>query len=164
MEQIQITNDYSTQNNNLNYLIDTIFTNVNRLFVLSFPRNNNTDNRYSYSNYYVPKVEINDFNILIDGNSFFDLLVKNIEEAYEKIIEISNNNDYTTGNLLGFGYFLKNYKLIVIDLSKQTKLKDPRQINFIGKLLRNTGAAMFFIIKKSEETTVNFSQNSVIII
>ena len=105
MEQIQITNDYSTQNNNLNYLIDTIFTNVNRLFVLSFPRNNNTDNRYSYSNYYVPKVEINDFNILIDGNSFFDLLVKNIEEAYEKIIEISNNNDYTTGNLLGFGYF-----------------------------------------------------------
>ena len=105
MEQIQITNDYSTQNNNLNYLIDTIFTHVNRLFVLSFPRNNNTDNRYSYSNYYVPKVEINDFNILIDGNSFFDLLVKNIEEAYEKIIEISNNNDYTTGNLLGFGYF-----------------------------------------------------------
>ena len=105
MEQIQITNDYSTQNNNLNYLIDTIFTNVNRLFVLSFPRNNNTDNRYSYSNYYVPKVEINDFNILIDGNSFFDLLVKNIEEAYKKIIEISNNNDYTTGNLLGFGYF-----------------------------------------------------------
>ena len=105
MEQIQITNDYSTQNNNLNYLIDTIFTNVNRLFVLSFPRNNNTDNRYSYSNYYVPKVEINDFNILIDGNSFFDLLVKNIEEAYEKIMEISNNNDYTTGNLLGFGYF-----------------------------------------------------------
>ena len=70
MEQIQITNDYSTQNNNLNYLIDTIFTNVNRLFVLSFPRNNNTDNRYSYSNYYVPKVEINDFNVLIDGKSF----------------------------------------------------------------------------------------------
>ena len=45
------------QNNNLNYLIDPTFTNVNRLFVLSFPRNNNTDSRYSYSNYYVPKVE-----------------------------------------------------------------------------------------------------------
>ena len=72
---------------------------------MSFPRNNNTDSRYSYSNYYVPKVEINDFNVLIDGNNFFDLLVKNMEEAYEKIIEMSNNNDYTTGNLLGFGYF-----------------------------------------------------------
>ena len=65
------------QNNNLNYLIDPTLTNVNRLFVLSFPRNNNTDSRYSYSNYYVPKVKINDFNVLIDGKSFFDLPVKN---------------------------------------------------------------------------------------
>ena len=76
------------QNNNLNYLIDPTFTNVNRLFVLSFPRNNNTDSRYSYSNYYVPKVKINDFNVLIDGKSFFDLPVKNEEEAYERIIEM----------------------------------------------------------------------------
>ena len=52
------------KNRNLNYLIDPTFTNVNRLFVLSFPRNNNTDSRYSYSNYYVPKVEINDFMLL----------------------------------------------------------------------------------------------------
>ena len=135
--------------------------NVNRLFVLSFPRNNNTDSRYSFSNYYVPKVKVNDFNVLIDGKSFFDLPVKNEEEAYEKIIEMSNNNDYTTGNLLDFAYFKKHYKLIAIDLSKQTKLKDPQQINFIGKLLKNTGATMFFIIEKSEETTFEFSQNSV---
>ena len=46
---------------------------------------------------------------------------------------MSNNNDYTTGNLLDFGYFKENYKLIAIDLSKQTKLKDPQQISFIGK-------------------------------
>ena len=49
------------QNNNLNYLIDPTFTNVNRLFVWSFPRNNITDSRYSYSNYYVAKIKINDF-------------------------------------------------------------------------------------------------------
>ena len=67
------------QNNNLNYLIDPTFTNVNRLFVLSFPRNNNTDSRYSFSNYYVPKVKVNDFSVLIDGKSFFDLSVKNDE-------------------------------------------------------------------------------------
>ena len=79
------------QNNNLNYLIDPTFTSVNRLFVLSFPRNNNTDSRYSFSNYYVPKVKDNDFNVLIDGKSFFDLSVKNDEEAYEKIIDMSNN-------------------------------------------------------------------------
>ena len=46
------------QNNNLDYLIDTTFTNVNRLFVLSFSKNNNTDNRDSFSGYYVPNVEI----------------------------------------------------------------------------------------------------------
>ena len=131
-----------SQNNNLNYLIDPTFTNVNRFFVLSFPRNNNTDSRYSYSNCYVAKVKINDFNVLTDGKIFFDLPVKNEEEAYEKIMEISNNNDYTTGNLLGFVYFTKNYKLIPIDLSKKTKLKDLQQINFIGKLLRNTGATI----------------------
>ena len=152
------------QNNNLNYLIDPTFTIVNRLFVLSFPKNNNTDSRYSFSNYYVPKVKVNDFNVLIDGKSFFDLSVKNDEEAYEKIIEMSNNNDYTTGNLLDYAYYKKHYRLIAIDLSKQTKLKDPQQINFIGKLLRNTGATMLFIIEKSEETTFNFSQNSVMIV
>ena len=60
------------------------------------------DHRDSFSHYYLPKVQIKDFNVLIDGKIFFDLLVKNEEEAYEKIIEMGNNNDYTTGNLLDF--------------------------------------------------------------
>ena len=75
---------------------------------------------------------------------------------------MSNNNDYTTGNLLDFAYFKENYKLIATDLSKQTKFKDPQQINFIEKLKnQDHRATMFFIIKKSKETTFNFSQNSV---
>ena len=77
------------------------------MFVLSFPRNNNPVSRYSYSNYYVAKIKNSDFNVLIDGKGFFDLPVKNEEETYEKIIEMSNNNDYTTGNLLDFPYFKK---------------------------------------------------------
>ena len=148
------------KNNNINFLFDPRFMNVNRLFVLSFPRNNNTDSRYSFSNYDVPKVRNNDFNVLLDGNTFFDLPVKNEEEAYEKSID---NNDYTTGNLLDYAYY-KKHKLIVIDLSKQTKLKDPQQINFIGEPLKNTGSTIFFIIEKSEETTFSFSQNSVTIV
>ena len=157
------------RNNNLNYLIDPTFTNVNKLFVLSFQRiageNNTTkDSRDSFSHYYIPNVRIKDFNVLIDGKSFFDFPVKNEEEAYEKNIDMSNNNDYTTGNLLDFAYFKENYKLIAIDLSKQTKLKDPQQINFIGKLEnQDHGATMFFIMEKSVETTFNFSQNSVTI-
>ena len=88
--------------------------------------------------------------------------VKNAEEADEKIIELSRNNDYTTDNSLDFVYFNKKYRLIAIDLSKQTKLKDPQQINFIGKLEgQNNGATMFFIIEKSEKTTFEFLQNSV---
>ena len=157
------------QNNNINYLIDPTFTNVNRLFVLPFQRiageiNTTKDYRDSFSHYFVPNVRKKDFNVLIDGKGFFDLPVKNEEEAYEKIIDMSNNNDYTTGNLLDFAYFKENYRLIAIDLSKQTKLKDPQQISFIGKLLATGGATMFFIIEKSEETTLNFSQNSVTII
>ena len=134
---------------------------VNRSFVLSFPRNSNTDSRNLFSNYYVTKVRTNDFNVLIDEKSFFDLPVKNEEEAFEKIID---NNDYTTGNLLDYAYYKKHYKLIAIDLSKQTKLKDPQEINFIEKLSRNTEATMFFIIERSEETTFSFSQNSVTIV
>ena len=71
------------KNNNLNYLIDPSFSNVNRLFVLSFE---NEDDRTSYYKYYVPSVEIKDYNVLIDGNAFFELPIKNIEETYEKVI------------------------------------------------------------------------------
>ena len=78
---------------------------------------------------------------------------------------MSNNNDYATGNLLDFAYFKENYKIIAINLSKQTKLKDPQQINFFEKL-ENQGheVTMFFIIEKSEETVLRFSQNSATII
>ena len=78
----------------------------------------------SFSDYYLPNVEIKDFNVLIDEKSLFDLPVKIEEETYKKIIEMSNNNEYTTGNLLDFAYFRENYKLIAIHLSKQTKLND----------------------------------------
>ena len=159
-----------SNNNNLNYLIDPAFTKVNRLFVLSFERieenNVKKDHRDSFSHYYVPNVEIKDFNVLIDGKSFFDLPVKSEEEAYEKSIEMSRVNDYTTGNILDFGYFKENYRLLAIELSKQTKLKDSQQINFIGELEgeNNEATIFFFIIEKSEETTLKFSQNSVTII
>ena len=79
---------------------------------------------------------------------------------------MSKNNDYTTDNLLDYEYFSKHYKLIAIDLSRQVELENPdfkQQINFIGKL-ENDKAAMYFIIEKTEETTFNFSQNSVDII
>ena len=101
-----------SNNNNSNYWIDPTFTNVNRLFVLSFARDNAGDDRDSFSDYYAPKIEIKDFNVIIDWKSFFDLPVKNEEEAYKNNNDMSNNNDYTTGNLLDFAYFKENYKLL----------------------------------------------------
>ena len=148
------------KNNNLNYLIDLTFSNVIRLFVLSFE---NENNRTSHYKYYVPSVEIKDYNVLIDGNAFFELLVKNIEETFEKNFQIKNHSGYyTRGNSLDYDYFKEHYKLIAIDLSKQIELENKdikQQINFIGNLEGDNGAVIFFIIEKSEETIIEFLQN-----
>ena len=154
-------------NNNLNLLVDLTFTNVNRLFVLAYLiGNNNNDNRKSFTQFYLPRVMIKDFNVIIDKLAFFDLPIKTEEEAYEKIIDISRNNEYTTGNLLDHDYFKKYYKLIAIDLSKQQVLQENedliQQINFIGRLNINAadgvGANVFVIIEKKENTILEFSQ------
>ena len=112
----------------------------------------------------MPKFDIKDFNLLIDGKPFFEIPVKNKEAAYEAIIEMSKNNDNTKCNLLDYKYFKDHYKLISIDLDKQIELENPdlkQQINFIGRLEENN-TTMFFIIEKKEETTIDFSQNSVV--
>ena len=77
-------------NNNLNILIDPTFTNVNRLFVLAYQT---ADDRQSFSEFYLPRVMIKDFNVIIDKLAFFDLPIKTEEEAYEKIIDICRNNE-----------------------------------------------------------------------
>ena len=104
---------------------------------------------------------VRDFNVIIDKLAFFDLPIKTEEEAYEKIIDISRNNEYTTGNLLDYDYFKKYYKLVVIDLSKQKVLQENedliQQINFIGRLTE--AANVFIIIEKNERTILEFSQN-----
>ena len=121
-KRVIIWNKYRSQmtteavNNNLNILIDPTFTNVNRLFVLAYQTAND---RQTYSQFYFPRVMVKDFNVIIDKLAFFDLPIKTEEEAYEKIIDISRNNEYTTGNLLDYDYFKKHHKLIAIDLSKQ---------------------------------------------
>ena len=159
-----IWNKYRSQmtieaiNNNLNILIDPTFTNINRLFVLAYQ---NADDRQSYSQFYLPNVMVKDFNVIIDQLAFFDLPIKTEEEAYEKIIDISRNNEYTTGNLSDYDYFKKYYKLIAIDLSKQQVLQENedliQQTNFSGKL--EEAANVFIIIEKKENTILEFSQN-----
>ena len=148
------------RNDNLNYLIDPTFRNVNRLFALSFE---NENVRTSYYKYYVPNVEIKDYNVLIDGEAFFELPVKSLEETYEKITQITDHSSYFKRlNLLDFEDFKEHYKLIAIDLSKQIELGDKelkQQFNFIGKLARAEGAFMFFTVeKKKKNQLLNFDK------
>ena len=146
-------------NNNLNILIDPTFTNVNRLSVLAYQ---DDVNRQSFSQFYLPRVMVKDVNVIIDKLAFFDLPIKTEEEAYEKIIDISKNNEYTTVNLLDYDYFKKYYEFIAIDLSKQQLLQENedliQQINkFVGRL--EEAANVFIIIEKKEHTILEFSQN-----
>ena len=146
-------------NNNLNILIDPAFANVNRLFVLAYGQDKN--DRQSFSRFYLPNVMVKDYNVIIDKLAFFDLPIKTEEEAYEKIIDISRSNEYTTGNLLDYDYFKKCYNLIAIDLSKQQVLQENKdliqQINFIVRLTK--AAKVFIIIEKKENAILEFSQN-----
>ena len=92
------------QNANLNHLIEPSFQGVNRLFVLAFE---NDAQRTSNKRYYIPNVEIKDYNVMIDGKNFFDQPVKNDNVTYENIRKIatSQGDDYTTGCLIDYIYF-----------------------------------------------------------
>ena len=92
------------KSNNLDYLIDPTFININRLFVLSFKNGDNDPTRDSFKKYSMSLVEMKDFNVLIDNKPFFDQPVKKKQEVYQKLIEMSRNDYYTTGNLLDFSY------------------------------------------------------------
>ena len=95
------------QNANVNYLIELSFQGVNRLLVLAFEHDDNNDWRTSNKRYYIPNVEIKDYNVMIDEKNIFDQPVKNDKVTYENIrkITIGQGDDYTTGCLLDYTYF-----------------------------------------------------------
>ena len=134
------------QNPNLNDLVEPSFQRVNRLFVLAFE---DDAQRTAHNSYYLPTLEIKDYNIMINGENFFDQPIKNNKVTYENIRKITTGqgDNYTTGCLLDYPYFIDTYKMIAVDLSKQQSLDvDPRaiqQINFTANLDR-AGNRCFF--------------------
>ena len=152
------------QNPNLNHLVEPSFQGVNRLFVLAFE---NDDDRTSDDQCYLPTVEIKDYNIMINGENFFDQPIKNNKVTYENIRKIATGqgDDYTTGCLLDYSYFADTYKMIAVDLSKQQALDaDPRaiqQINFTANLDRAGNTRVYFILEDTKETIRDFSQGTV---
>ena len=153
------------QNPNLNHLVEPSFEGVNRLFVLAFE---NDEDRTDHEKYYLPTVEIKDYNIVINGENFFDQPIKNNKVAYENIRKIATGQGddyYTTGCLLDYSYFANTYKIIAVDLSKQQALDaDPRaiqQINFTANLDRGGNTRVSFILEEARETILDFSQGIV---
>ena len=151
------------KDNNLDLVIGPTFRKINRLFVLSFRNGEDDPTRDFFDCYYISLVEIKDFHALIDNKQFFDQPVKYKQGAYEKLIEMTRNDKYATGNLLDYLYHQNYYKLIDIDLSRQKNRSIPQQIHFTRKLEKDDGAVMIFIAGKLQETILNFSLNSLIV-
>ena len=127
---------------------DTSLQGVNRLFVLSFE---NTTGWTSYKRYYLPEVEIKNFNVMTHDNI--------------RKIATSQGDDYTNGCLLDYPYFKNYYKMIATDLSKQQALDvDPKaikQINSTASLEGDVNTRIFFIIEEAKDTILDFSQETV---
>ena len=152
------------QNPNLNHLVEPSFQGINRFFVLAFENDND---RICDDEYYLPTVEIKDYNIVINGENLFDQPIKSNKISYDNIRKIATGqgDNYTTGCLLDYPYFADTYKMIAVNLSKQQALNaDPRaiqQINFTGNLDRAGNTRVYFILEEAKETILDFSQGTV---
>ena len=124
--------------------------------MLPFEHDNNSDWRTSNQRYYIPNVEIKDYNVMIDD--FFDQPINDMIKTYENIrnVTIGQGDDYTTGCLLDYTYFKKYYKMIALDLIKQQALDaDPKaipQINFTANLDRAGNRRYYFVVEEAKET------------
>ena len=134
------------------------------LFVLAFE---NDTHRTSAKGHYLPNIEIKDYNVMINGENFFDQPIKNNKVTYENITKIATlqGDGYTTGCLLDYPYFKNTYKMIAADLSKQQILDaDPRavqQIRFTANLDRAGSTRIYIILEEAKETILNFAQGTV---
>ena len=152
-------------------MLDSSYQGVKRVFVLAYynTESNNQVSIDSSKKYFLPRVKIENYNIEIDGRNFYDQPINDSIKQYDEIRKISTGqgDDYTTGCLLDFSYFEKNYRLIAVDLSKQKALDaDSRaiqQIIFTGKIkstVQNTRVIIFYILKQSNETMLEFSKGT----
>ena len=117
-----------------------------------------------YDKYFLPKLKIDNYHIEIDGRNFYDQPINDSIKQYDEIrkISIGPGDDYTNGCLLDFAYFIKKYRLIAVDLSKQKALDaDSRaiqQIIFTGKT--DNQIRVYYILEQSKETILEFSKGT----
>ena len=172
-EQSIYWNEYKTKEINENadanvfkYInLNPSFQGVNRLFVMAYNRANGQPTRNGQQKYYLPRIDLEKFNVIIDGRNFYDNPIESNIEKYRELkkVMIGKGEDYTTGSLLDFNYFDKNYKLVAVDLSKQKELDaDPRAIQQIEfKYMLGTNSTIYWVLEKSKETILEFYKGTV---
>ena len=145
--------------------LDPSFLGVNRLFVMAYNRENGQPTRNGQEKYYLPRIDLNKYNVIIDGRNFYDNPIESDIEKYRELkkIMIGKGEDYTTGPLLDFDYFKKHYKLVAVDLSKQKELDaDPRAIHQTEfKYMLGTNSTISWVLEKSKETILEFYKGTV---
>ena len=166
-------NEYKTKEINENadanvfkYInLDPSFQGVNRLFVMGYNRENGQPTRNGQQKYDLPRIDLETYNVIIDGRNFYDNPIESDIEKYRELkkVMIGKGEDYTIGSLLDFNYFDKHYKLIAVDLSKQKELDADRraiqQIEF--KYMLGTDSTIYWVLEKSKETILEFYKGTV---
>ena len=156
---------------NLYELLNASFQGVKRLFVLAYfiaDGGNDEAGIKSNKKYFLPRGEIKNYNVLIDGRNFYDQPINDIIKQYDEVRKVSTGygDDYTTGCLLNYAYFKNNYRLISVDLSKQKALDaDPRaiqQIVFQGVVGGDAGTKirLYTILEQSKGAMLEFSKGT----
>ena len=145
--------------------LDPSFQGVNRLFAMAYNRANGQSTRNGEQKYYLARIDLEKYNVIIDGRYFYDNPIESDIEKYRELkkVMIRKGEDYTTGSLLDFNYFDKHYKLVGVDLSKQEELDaDPRAIQQIEfKYMLGTNSTIYWVLDKSEETILEFYKGTV---
>ena len=162
-------NEYKTkeinENADANVNLDPSFQGVNRLFAIAYNRANDQPTRNGQRKYYLPRISLNKYNVIIDGRNFYDNPIESDIEKYRELkkVMIGKGEDYTTGSLLDFNYFDKHYKLVAVHLSKQKELDaDPRAIQQIEfKYMLGTNSTIYWVLEKSKETILEFYKGTV---
>ena len=149
------------QKNVFKYInLDSSFQGVNRLFVMTYTRANGQPTKNGHQKYYLPRIDLEKYNVIIDGRNFYDNPIESDFENYRELkkVMIGKGEDYTTGSLLDFNYFDKHYKLVAVDLSKQKELA-IQQIEF--KYMLGTNSTIYWVLEKSKETILEFYTGTV---
>ena len=145
--------------------LDHSFQGVNRLFVMAYNRIDGQATRNGQRKYYLPRIGLNKYNVIIDGRNFYDNPIESDIEKYRELkkVMIGKGEDYTIGSLLDYNYLDKHYKLVAVDLSKQKELDaDPRAIQQIEfKYMLGTHSTIYWVLEKSKETILEFYKGTV---